>query len=77
MAVAASSLHLRRRVDRCGGAGGLLHQQEAVPGSADFGGGLSYGLVEILRADVEFLGDVFPGLQLGLLNGVCQVAAPR
>jgi hypothetical protein len=34
--------------------------------SADFGGGFPDGLVDVLRFDVEFLGDVLLGLQRGL-----------
>jgi hypothetical protein len=39
--------------------------------SADFAGGLLDGLVDVLRAHAEFLGDVLFGLQPGL------AASPR
>ena len=42
--------------------------------SADFGGGFLDGLVEVLRAYVEFLADVLVGLQLRLVHRLLQRA---
>ena len=47
-----------------------------IGGSADFGGGFLDGLVDVLRAHVEFLGDVLVGLQPGRLHGLLQLALP-
>jgi hypothetical protein len=70
----------------CGGyvrlsAGGLTARLRAkarpLAGSgrsADLRGGFLDGLVDVLRADVEFLGDVLAGLQAGPVHGLLQLA---
>src|SRR5215472_77255 len=44
--------------------------------SAHFAGGFADGGVDVARLDVEFLGDVLFGLQLGLVQGLLDLALP-
>src|ERR1019366_2630932 len=50
------------------------HARAGTGRSADFGGGFLDGLIDVLRAHVEFLGHVLLGLQPGLLHGLLQLA---
>src|SRR5271166_6660963 len=64
----------RSRIDT-----GVCRTRSAVRGpgtgeSADFHGGFPNSLVDVLRARVEFLGDVLLGLQVGLFHRLLQFA---